>query len=204
MNSSPTREKNLLDLYFTNNPTLVRQVKMRPGLGDHDSAIMVDSLIKPLVNKSVSRKVYQLHKRNLKDLNYELSEFKVKFLESCDTKSAEEPWKCYHSEMMLLQEKFIPTRVVKPNQSLPWITNNLRKLLKKRHILHKAMKSNPRFKSTYKKFRSEVQRQIRKARWDHINTVVTSDEHGNNKGFWSYVRRFKCDNTGIAVLIKMG
>ena len=49
---------------------------MRPGLGDHDSAIMVDSLIKPLVNKSVSRKVYQFHKGNLKDLIYELSEFK--------------------------------------------------------------------------------------------------------------------------------
>ena len=66
------------------------------------------------------------------------------------------------------------------------------------------MKSNPKLKSTYKKFRSEIQRQIRKARWDHINTAVTSDEHGNNKGFWSYVRRFKCDNIGIAVLIKNG
>ena len=69
-------------------------------------------------------------KGNLKDLNYELSEFKVKFLESCDTKFAEELWKSYHSDMMLLQEKFIPTRVVKPNPSLPWITNDLRKLLK--------------------------------------------------------------------------
>ena len=105
---------------------------------------------------------------------------------------------------MLLQEKFIPTRVVKPNRSLPWITNDIRKLLKRRRKLHKATKSNTTFKSTYKKLRSEVQRQIRKARWDHIHTAVTSDEHGNNKGFWSYVRRFKCDNTGIAVLIKNG
>ena len=69
MNSSPTRGDHLLllDLYFTNNPTLVRQVKVRPGLGDNDSAIMVDSLIKPLVNKSVPRKVYQFHKGNLAD-----------------------------------------------------------------------------------------------------------------------------------------
>ena len=70
MNSSPTRGDHLLDLYFTNNPTLVRQVKVRPGLGDHDSAIMVDSLIKPLVNKSVSRKVYQFHKENFNLLTY--------------------------------------------------------------------------------------------------------------------------------------
>ena len=105
---------------------------------------------------------------------------------------------------MLLQEKVIITRVVKPSRALPWITNDRRKLLKKRRKLHKATKSNPKFKSTYKKLRSEVQRQIRKARWDHINTAVTSDVHGNNKGFWSYVRRFKCDNIGIAVLIKYG
>ena len=44
---------------------------------------MVDSLIKPLVNKSVSRKVCQFHKGNLTDLNYELSKFKTKFLTIC-------------------------------------------------------------------------------------------------------------------------
>ena len=53
--NSPTRGKNILDLYFTNNPTLARQVKMIPGIGDHHSAIMVDSLIKPMVNKLQSR-----------------------------------------------------------------------------------------------------------------------------------------------------
>ena len=121
INSSPTRGDHLLDLYFTNNPTLVRQVKVRPGLGDHDSAIMVDSLIKPLVNKSVPRKVYQFHKGNLADLNYELSKFKTKFLTNCEAKSVEDLWNSYHSEMMLLQEKFIPSKSVKSHQSQPWI-----------------------------------------------------------------------------------
>ena len=94
-----------------NNPTLVLQVKVRPGLGDHDSA-MVDSLIKPLVNKSVPKKVYQFHKGNLADLNYELSMFKTKFLTNCEAKSVEDLWNSYHSEMMLLQEKLIPPKTV--------------------------------------------------------------------------------------------
>ena len=60
----PTRGKNILDLYFTNNPTLAIQVKMMPGIGDYYSAIMVDFFIKPMVNKLQSRKVHQYHKGN--------------------------------------------------------------------------------------------------------------------------------------------
>ena len=39
MNNQPTRKENILDLYFTNSPTLVRHMEMIPGIGDHDSAI---------------------------------------------------------------------------------------------------------------------------------------------------------------------
>ena len=158
MNSSPTRGDHLLDLYFTNSPTLVRQVKVRPGLGDHDSAILVDSLIKPLVNKSVPRKVYQFHKGNLADLNYELSKFKTKFLTNCEAKSVEDLWNSYHSEMMLLQEKFIPSKSVKPHQSQPWITHGLKKQLKKKRKLYKTRNENLKTLATYKKVRSQIQR----------------------------------------------
>ena len=41
MNNQPTRKENILDLYFTNSPTLVRHMERIPGIGDHDSAIKV-------------------------------------------------------------------------------------------------------------------------------------------------------------------
>ena len=38
----------------------------------------------------------------------------------------------------------------------------------------------------------------------YINAAVSNDEGGKYKGFWRYVRSFKCDNTGTAVLMKDG
>ena len=80
----------------------------------------------------------------------------------------------------------------------------MKKQLKKKRKLYKSRNENLETLATYKKVRSQIQRQIRKARWDHINAAVSNDDGGEYKGFWSYVRSFKCDNTGIAVLMKDG
>ncbi|MGL1889688.1 MAG: hypothetical protein OCD76_24455, partial [Reichenbachiella sp.] len=203
MNSSPTRNKNILDLYFTNNPTLVRQTKVIPGIGDHD-ALLVDSLIKPIVNNTVSRKVYQYHKGNMTDLNEELSRFRVNFLANCATESVDDMWSSFHSEMMRLQEEFIPSKMVKPQQSLPWITPAIKRKLKKKQKLFKVRSTSKAANGKYKHFKKLVQKQIRQARWDHINSIVNQDGDKARKGFWRYVKQFKADNTGIAVLKKDG
>ena len=36
MVTSPTRGQNILDLFFTSNPTVVNKVTVIPGLSDHD------------------------------------------------------------------------------------------------------------------------------------------------------------------------
>ena len=100
--NSPTRGKNILDLYFTNNPTLARQVKMIPGIGDHHSASMVDSLIKPMVNKLQSRKVYQYHKGDWDSIKAGLTSFAPKFRSDCQKMNIDEMWNSFHSKMMSL------------------------------------------------------------------------------------------------------
>ncbi len=204
LNSSPTREQNILDLYFTNNPTLVRQTKVIPGLGDHDSAILVDSLIKPVVNKVLSRKVFQFRKGNLDGLNSELAKFKTDFLADSDTKSVDELWNCYHTEIMALQEKFIPSRNMKTRESMPWITNSLRKKLKRKRRLYKKRLKSVDAWLKYSMLKHDIQKQTRQARWDHINSIVSQDGDKARKGFWKYVKQFKADNTGIAVLKRNG
>ena len=70
MNNQPTRKENILDLYLTNSPTLVRHMEMIPGIGDHDSAIKVDSMIKPMVSQCKPRKIYQYHKGDMLVLDF--------------------------------------------------------------------------------------------------------------------------------------
>ena len=136
-------------------------LKLRPGLGDHDSAIMVDSLIKPLVNKSVSRKVYQFHKGNLTDLNYELSKFKTKFLTNCEAKSVEDLWNSYHRDDVTTGEIHSVKNYKVPSASAmdhTWITHGLKKQLKKKRKLYKTRSENLETLATYKKVRSQIQR----------------------------------------------
>ena len=42
----PTRRQNILDLCFTTNPSLVKNVSVTPGISDHDT-VVIDSTIRP-------------------------------------------------------------------------------------------------------------------------------------------------------------
>ena len=57
MQTNPTRQDNVLDLYFTNIPSLVKSCETIPGISDHDM-LVIDSDLKPTYNKPKRRKVY--------------------------------------------------------------------------------------------------------------------------------------------------
>ena len=61
MQTNPTRQYNVLDLYFTNIPSLVKSCETIPGISDHDM-LVIDSDLKPTYNKPKRRKVY-IYKR---------------------------------------------------------------------------------------------------------------------------------------------
>ena len=51
LNSEATREKSILDLYFTNRPSLARHIAV-PGISDHDCAILTDTYLSPVINNT--------------------------------------------------------------------------------------------------------------------------------------------------------
>ncbi len=48
----PTREHSVLDLYFTNNASLVKGIHAIQSISDHDM-IVVDSVIRPVIDRPV-------------------------------------------------------------------------------------------------------------------------------------------------------
>ena len=173
MNNQPTRKENILNLYFTNSPTLVRHIEMIPGIGDHDSAIKVDSMIKPMVSQCKPRKIYQYHKGDMTALKADLKDFQDTFLANCDGKSAEELWLSFHSQMMILQEKHIPSKISKPQTSMPWINEDLKKKIRRNNRLFKSRKKSQKRRSNFLKNRRNLQKQMRQARWDHMLLLST-------------------------------
>ena len=57
MVDKPTRLSNTLDLFMTNNPTLISEIKVIPGLADHD-AVTIEGDISLIVNKQKPRKIH--------------------------------------------------------------------------------------------------------------------------------------------------
>jgi len=107
-----------LDLFFTNNPTLIQQTKVIPGISDHEMVI-IDSLIKTLQTKAKPKTVFQYHKGNFIELCKELEEYKNGFISKCDSMSTEEMCSDYVKKLLELQNKFIPQKTVETKHNLP-------------------------------------------------------------------------------------
>jgi hypothetical protein len=96
----PTRENNTLDLYFTNNPGLLKGIYTIPGISDHDM-IVTDSIIKPVLQKKPPRKIFQYSKANWDAAREDASTFMSTFL-SGDWKqqSVDSNWTQFKSHVL--------------------------------------------------------------------------------------------------------
>ena len=74
----PTRitetQANILDLFFTNNETLVNQVRIIPGISDHES-VFIESSLRPMTKKIPPHKVWQYRKATNDQLREELHQY---------------------------------------------------------------------------------------------------------------------------------
>ena len=85
----PTRLDNLLDLFFTNKPTLLKSVTAIPGISDHE-IVLADCDIKPTINKRAPRYIHQRRKPDWEKLKSETVAFGSKFLEESSSRSVSE------------------------------------------------------------------------------------------------------------------
>ena len=79
--SLPTRDSNILDLFFTTNPTLVQRVSILPGISDHGIVqIQVTTSAKNLFQKP--RSIYLYKKENWDGMTQALEAYHLDMLES--------------------------------------------------------------------------------------------------------------------------
>ena len=89
MVSDPTLENNILDLFLTNNPTLVDTVSAVPDISDHETVIAVVKL-RPTIQKMKPRTVRIYSKANWEGMRHAMLEFQSSFLSTCEGKTTEQ------------------------------------------------------------------------------------------------------------------
>ena len=127
--SLPTRDSNILDLFFTTNPTFVQRVSILPGISDHDIVqIQVNTSAKNLFQKPRSISLYK--KANWDGIKQALEAYHQDMLESGKYSSlnAVQLWDDLHSTLTSLTNKCIPSKLSSTRNNLPWVNQKLKRI----------------------------------------------------------------------------
>ena len=174
---------------MTNNPTLIFEIKVIPGLADHD-AVTIEIDILPIVTKQKPRKIYLYKKADWDGFKEFMQGFSDEFFdrtplpgeENENENDAESLWQAFKSQLHLEINKFIPSKISKKENLYPWIDADLRRLIWKRNRYFKITNrpNNARDINHYKSLKREVQRRVGQSYWTHVEEILEPREAENN------------------------
>ena len=214
LQEEPTRQNSILDLFFTNNKSLVTSLSNIPGVStanDHE-ALVADIKLKAQVTKSVPRLIFQWSKALWTDIKSETSLFANKFLVESATWSVDEQWDAIENHLNTMVSKFVPSKKSKSRTDQPWINTSLRRKCRKKQRLYnkwKKQKAQGRdcrsSRNAYQNYQKETNKLVKKAHNRYINNVLSDGMNSNsNKPFWRYIKSQKTESTGVSPLKDQG
>ena len=122
-----------------------------------------------------------------------------KFIKSDPTKNdINTNWCTIKSILNNLLNDYVPYRTTKSRHNLLWITNEIKRSMRKRdRLFHRARKSNSNIDwANFRKFRNSVAKSIISSHRNYINFFIVE----NPKCFWSYVKLKRTDNIGVPTI----
>ena len=186
MQLNPSRESNILYLYFATYPSLVKSCNTVPGISDHHM-VVVDCDVKPRYNKP-NRKLYIHKKANWTNIKSNLRDLSIYITHS--PSSVETKWHDLREKIFKAMSHDIPTKWSCNRSHLPWLSSKLKKCIKKKHKLMQLAKKTgiTSYWTKYKQHKNITQKLVRQAHWNYVNAILNKSlEKGNKKPFWKYI-----------------
>ncbi|XP_060578328.1 uncharacterized protein LOC132735405, partial [Ruditapes philippinarum] len=207
INRTPTRKGRILDLFFTSHPTLIQRHVVGPpiGLSDHD-ILSVTTFIKPVINKLPPRTVFNYRKADWRKIKDRVLSFQHEFLRNMHNNTVDVNWNNFKQILLESMEQYIPKKTVKGKSDIPWLSKNIKRLIKKKRYLYNiARKSNNA--SDYKKFsdlRKTVRNKLHTSYYNYISNLLDPENDKSSKSFWKYIKSRKQDSVNIGTLKNNG
>ncbi len=107
----PTRLSNILDIVLVKSPDLVDNVKIIPGISDHE-AVSFDLKMRVTRNRSKPRQVMLFSKADLAQIRQHLSKHCNKFLGDWSCRSVQENWDVLSEFIQDAVKKFVPSKTI--------------------------------------------------------------------------------------------
>ena len=204
----PTREKNTLDLFATNRPSLVTKCIPLPGVSDHEMVLALSD-IRANRRKPIKRKILLWSRADMSSIRSGIEHFSHRFIHSNSINSdVNDLWSQITKELNSLIDAMVPSKQTSTRFSQPWINSKLKSLSrKKKKAFHRARKTASSSDwSHYKTLKKIMQKECRNAYHNFINNMFCDgqDTLKHPKKFWSYIKSRRCENTGVAPLLSNG
>ena len=211
--NEPTRNTNILDLVLINNPTLVSEVTVIPGISDHDCPVVTLYTKVTHRRKLPKRKIPQYHKAKWDQFSDHMKRIGEIILSKDDSLSVNEMWLLLSDGLKKGAVEFIPHKTSKKGTNLPWFTSKLKSLhnrrdrltKKKRILLRNHQKVPDSLLQKLRDIKKSIQQSSRKAYWTYTEKLITPDEGDSNeyqgmKRFWSFIKYNRTDSSSISQL----
>jgi len=140
----------------------------------------------------------------MKGLGDDISSFKDSFIRSAGDRDVNLNWETFKSELFRLMDKHIPQKKLSSWQDVPWMTNDIkRQIRKKKRLYNKAKRADTdQCWQDFRDMRKVVKASMRKSYEEYINGIFTDsdDEKQSHKRFWKFVNSRKKDSGTIPTL----
>ena len=197
MVTEPTRKNNILDLFFTNNATLVEKSTLVPGLSDHEGIAMITININPKRCRQKPHKVYLYNKADMESIRSEISDFGEDFIK--DTHKDIDPlWTEFKTKLLDTMDKHIPSKMVNKSNKAPWINSKVKRLHRRKQRAYNTARKTGEEKDwdTFRQQRKDTHKATRFCYRRYVREFCLE----SRKQFWSFVKNLKKDSTGIPAL----
>ena len=211
IHDQPTRQDNMLDLVFTNNPSLVKNSNSTPGISDH-AMVVTDFEVLPHIVKHNQGRCYIIQKANWSGIKHATAELSSLVQTRVENKEdIEDVWSFFKSSLSKILDDNVPSKIMKGRKSLPWFSHSLKRMVRRKMRLYKKAKktqNQERKKNAWKQyteFQKTCKRSFKEAEENFIlSSVLHGLEENNSKPFWRYVSSKRRDRTGIPALKQAG
>ncbi len=189
----PTRQSNILDLLFSNDPSIVSRIELTPPLGSSDHASIICYF--QLVNSREVTGRGEMFRRDYRNADW--ASYR-RHLEETDwdavfhCKDTDDLWDAFAAAINRALSDAVPKKMSKQrnrHRKRPWQTRELLHAVRGNRSAWRRFQAAPTPQNDL--FRKEASKRlcnITKSAVQQCEQAIATNITGNSKGFWSYVR----------------
>lgn len=174
----------LIDHVHASSPSLVSSLCVGPPLGSSDHCCLELTLSIALPrSRQPRRKVWLYQRANFEGMNDHLSD--VLGEEAVEHGDVDDVWGSFKEAVLGAMQKFVPSRFVRWGRNLPWVTQKVQRLLRKRAKAHRKAKRDGTEEgwACFRALRNRAVSILRVERLSYFRTL--SKQLSNLKDFWA-------------------